>query len=143
EGYDSVHVIGGPQLIPVDVKTLPYPGFPTDMQAQFMALLTLAGGVSVITETVFENRFRHAEELKKMTADIKTEGHSAVINGVKRLQSAAVEATDLRAGAAMIVAALATEGITKISNIHHIERGYENICGKLSAVGARIKIVEE
>ena len=143
EGYDGVHVIGGPHLLPVDVKTMPYPGFPTDMQAQFMALLTIAGGTSVITETVFENRFRHAVELKKMSADIKTNGHSAVINGVKRLHGAAVEATDLRAGAAMIVAALAAENITEISNIHHIERGYENICGKLAAVGAKIALVEE
>jgi UDP-N-acetylglucosamine 1-carboxyvinyltransferase len=143
EGYDGVHVIGGPRPVPVDVTTLPYPGFPTDMQAQFMALLTLAGGTSVITETVFENRFRHAEELKKMSADIKTNGHSAVINGVKRLRGAVVEATDLRAGAAMIVAALAAEGITGIGNIQHIERGYENICGKLTAVGAKIKVVEE
>ena len=143
EGYDGIHVIAGPHLLPVDVKTLPYPGFPTDMQAQFMALLTIAKGASVITETVFENRFRHAEELKKMSAEIKTNGHSAVINGVKRLRGGAVEATDLRAGAAMIVAALAAEGVTEISNIHYIERGYENICGKLSAVGAKIKLVEE
>ncbi|MCL1975169.1 MAG: UDP-N-acetylglucosamine 1-carboxyvinyltransferase [Firmicutes bacterium] len=143
EGYDGVHVIGNKHLIPVDVKTLPYPGFPTDLQAQFMALLTLAGGVSVITETVFENRFRHAEELKKMSADIKTAGHSAVINGIKRLHGASVEATDLRAGAAMIIASLAAEGQTKISHIHHIERGYENICGKLAAVGAKIQIIEE
>jgi UDP-N-acetylglucosamine 1-carboxyvinyltransferase len=143
EGYDGVHVIGGPQLTAVDVKTMPYPGFPTDMQAQFMALLTLAGGASVITETVFENRFSHVEELKKMCADIKTNGHSAVINGIKRLRGAAVKATDLRAGAAMIVAALAAEGITEISNIQHIERGYENICGKLAAVGAKIELVEE
>ncbi|MCL1906211.1 MAG: UDP-N-acetylglucosamine 1-carboxyvinyltransferase, partial [Clostridiales bacterium] len=143
EGYDGVHVIGNRRLLPVDLKTMPYPGFPTDMQAQFMALLTLAGGASVITETVFENRFRHAGELKKMCADIKTNGHSAVINGIKRLRGAAVEATDLRAGAAMIVAALAAEGVTSIGNVHHIERGYENICGKLAAVGAGIKVVEE
>ena len=143
EGYDGVHVIGGPQLHSADVKTLPYPGFPTDLQAQFMALLTLAGGTSVITETVFENRFRHAEELRKMCADIKTNGHSAVINGVKCLRGAAVKATDLRAGAAMIVAALAAEGITEISDIHYIERGYENICGKLAAVGAKITLIED
>jgi UDP-N-acetylglucosamine 1-carboxyvinyltransferase len=143
EGYDGVHVIGGPRLAAVDIKTMPYPGFPTDMQAQFMALLTLADGASVITETVFENRFSHVGELKKMSADIKTNGHSAVINGIKCLSGAAVEATDLRAGAAMIVAALAAEGITEISNIQHIERGYENICGKLAAVGAKIELVEE
>ena len=142
EGYDGVHVIGQRTIRPVDVKTLPYPGFPTDMQAQFMALLTLAKGTSVIAETVFENRFRHAEELKKMSADIKIEGSSAVISGIKCLSAAKVEATDLRAGASMIVAALTAEGVSEITNIHHIERGYENICGKLSAVGARIKIEE-
>ncbi|MCL2496605.1 MAG: UDP-N-acetylglucosamine 1-carboxyvinyltransferase [Clostridiales bacterium] len=143
EGYDGVHVIGAKKLLPVDVKTLPYPGFPTDMQAQFMALLTLAHGTSVITETVFENRFRHAEELCKMSADIKTEGNSAVINGIPRLHGATLTATDLRAGAAMIVAALAAQGITTIQGIHHIERGYENICGKLSKAGAKITLVEE
>ena len=143
EGYDGVHVIGGKPLLPVDVKTLPYPGFPTDMQAQFMALLTLAQGTSVITETVFENRFRHAEELCKMSADIKTEGHSAVINGMPHLRGAKLEATDLRAGAAMIVAALAAEGVTEIHGIHHIERGYDNICGKLTQVGAKITLVED
>lgn len=143
EGYDGVHVIAKGKLLPVDVKTLPYPGFPTDMQAQFMSLLTLARGTSVITETVFENRFRHAEELRKMSADIKTNGHSAVINGVRRLRGASLSATDLRAGAAMIVAALAAEGVTEIHNIHHIERGYENICGKLCRVGARISLTED
>ena len=143
EGYDGVHVIGGPQLLAVDLKTMPYPGFPTDMQAQFMALLTIANGTSVITETVFENRFCHAQELTKMSADIKTNGHSAVINGIRRLRGAAVEATDLRAGAAMIVAALAAENTTEISNIQHIERGYENICGKLAAVGAKIALIED
>ncbi len=140
-GYDGVHVIGTTEINPLDLKTLPYPGFPTDMQAQFMPLLAIAKGTSVVTETVFENRFMHVPELQKMQADIKIDGHSAVINGVSHLAGAEVSATDLRAGAAMIIAACAAKGVTTIDNIEHIERGYENICDKLSAVGARIKTI--
>jgi len=143
EGYEGVHVVGNPDIGPLDIKTLPYPGFPTDMQAQFMALLATAHGGSVVTETVFENRFMHVSELNKMGADIKIDGHSAIINGVERLRGASVRATDLRAGAAMIIAGLKADGITKIDDIYHIERGYENICGKLSAVGARIKLCDD
>ena len=123
----------------VDVKTLPYPGFPTDMQAQFMSLLSLAEGTSIVTETVFENRFMHAEELKRMGADIKIEGRSAVVEGMSRLTGAPVKASDLRAGAALIIAGLAAEDETVISNVFHIDRGYDNIVEKLKSVGARIR----
>jgi len=122
----------------VDVKTLPYPGFPTDMQAQFMALMAATQGTSIITETVFENRFMHAEELRRMGADIKIEGRSAVVEGCEKLTGAQVKATDLRAGAALIIAGLAAEGETIISNTYHIDRGYDNIVEKLRSVGAHI-----
>ncbi|MEW6696530.1 MAG: UDP-N-acetylglucosamine 1-carboxyvinyltransferase [Bacillota bacterium] len=127
----------------VDIKTLPYPGFPTDMQAQFMALMTVSQGTSIITETVFENRFMHVNELKRMGAKIKIEGRTAIIQGVKTLNGAEVKATDLRAGAAMILAALAAEGQTAISNIYHIDRGYEKLIEKLQGIGANIRRVEE
>ena len=123
----------------VDVKTLPYPGFPTDMQAQFMSLLSIAQGTSILTETVFENRFMHAEELKRMGADIKIEGRSAVIEGMSRLTGAPVKATDLRAGAALIIAGLAAEDETAVTNVFHIDRGYDNIVEKLKLVGAKIR----
>lgn len=123
----------------VDVKTLPYPGFPTDMQAQFMSLLSIAQGTSILTETVFENRFMHAEELKRMGADIKIEGRSAVIEGMTRLTGAPVKATDLRAGAALIIAGLAAEDETAVTNVFHIDRGYDNIVEKLKLVGAKIR----
>ena len=142
-GYDSIHILGNKDIDPVDIKTLPYPGFPTDAQAQFMALLTVARGTSVITETVFENRFMHAAELIKMGADITIEGNAATVNGVSRLHGAQVRATDLRGGAAMIIAAQMAHGMTEISEIHHIERGYEDYVGKLEAIGTRIKIVED
>jgi len=143
EGYDGVHVISGGDIWPVDMKTLPYPGFPTDMQAQFMAYLAVAKGTSIISETVFENRFMHVSELRKMGADIRIEGHSAIINGVSKLHGSCVRATDLRAGAAMIIAGLMADGVTVINDIQHIERGYEDICGCLKAVGAKISIVDE
>lgn len=123
----------------VDIKTLPYPGFPTDMQAQFMALLTKVQGTSILTETVFENRFMHAEELRRMGADIKIEGRSAVVEGVQRLTGAQVKASDLRAGAALVIAALGAEGETEIGNVFHIDRGYDRIVDKFSSVGAVIK----
>ncbi|MDK2821284.1 MAG: UDP-N-acetylglucosamine 1-carboxyvinyltransferase [Clostridia bacterium] len=122
----------------VDIKTLPYPGFPTDMQAQFMSLLTSAKGSSMVTETVFENRFMHVNELKRMGANIVIEGHCAVVKGQKKLTGAPVKATDLRAGAALVIAGLMAEGKTTISCIHHIDRGYEDIVGKLSHLGAKI-----
>lgn len=124
---------------PIDVKTLPYPGFPTDMQAQIMAYLTIAKGTSVITETVFENRFMHVNELRRMGANIVIEGHSAIVKGVKKLTGASVKASDLRAGAALILAGLIAEGTTQICSIHHIDRGYENLVTKLSGIGANIR----
>ncbi|MDO7786836.1 UDP-N-acetylglucosamine 1-carboxyvinyltransferase [Desulforamulus aquiferis] len=127
----------------IDIKTLPYPGFPTDMQAQLMALTTIAEGTSIITETVFENRFMHVNELKRMGARIKIEGRTAIVQGVRRLTGAQVKATDLRAGAAMILAGLAAEGETEVSNIFHIDRGYENLIEKLQGIGAGIRRVEE
>ncbi|MUG72440.1 UDP-N-acetylglucosamine 1-carboxyvinyltransferase [Paenibacillus validus] len=123
----------------VDVKTLPYPGFPTDMQSQMMALLLTADGTSLVTETVFENRFMHVEQMTNMNAQIKVEGRTAVVSGGVKLQGAKVCATDLRAGAALILAALAAEGDTEITGIHHIDRGYVEIAEKLSRLGADIK----
>lgn len=137
-GFDSIHILGPDEISPADIKTLPYPGFPTDMQAQMMALLTVCKGTSVVTETVFENRFMHAAELLKMGADIKIDGNSAIINGVSHLEAAAVESTDLRAGAAMIIAAQMAHGISEISGLHHIERGYEGLVEKLEKIGTRI-----
>ncbi|MBL4932671.1 MULTISPECIES: UDP-N-acetylglucosamine 1-carboxyvinyltransferase [Clostridium] len=126
-------------LKPVDIKTLPYPGFPTDMQAQMMSLLTLIKGSSIISETVFENRFMHVQELIRMGASIKIDGRTAIIEGVDRLTGAEVKATDLRAGAAMILAGLAADGYTDISDIYHIDRGYVNIEEKLRKLGANIE----
>ena len=122
----------------VDVKTLPYPGFPTDMQAQFMVLMCLASGLSVISETVFENRFIHVSELQRMGADIKVAGSTAVVQGGKPLTGAPVMATDLRASASLILAALAAEGTTEISRVYHIDRGYETIEQKLAQLGAKL-----
>lgn len=122
----------------VDIKTLPYPGFPTDMQPQIMALLSLARGTSIVTETVFENRFMHVAELKRMGANIRIEGRSAVIEGVPGLTGAPVRTTDLRAGAALILAGLATEGTMEINGVEHIDRGYADLEKKLFRVGARI-----
>lgn len=123
----------------VDLKTMPYPGFPTDMQAQMMALMTVAEGMSVITETIFENRFMHVAELKRMGADIKVEGNTAIVHGVPYLSGAPLMATDLRASASLIIAGLAAKGKTTLSRAYHIDRGYEKIEEKLSALGARIK----
>lgn len=126
---------------PVNVKTRPYPGFPTDMQAQIMALLCLARGTSVITETVFEDRFMHVAELRRMGAQIHLEGPHAVVRGVNRLTGAPVMATDLRASASLILAGLAAEGMTEVSRVYHLDRGYERIEEKLRAVGAEIQRV--
>ncbi|WP_028550974.1 UDP-N-acetylglucosamine 1-carboxyvinyltransferase [Paenibacillus sp. UNC451MF] len=125
----------------VDVKTLPYPGFPTDMQSQMMALLLTADGTSIVTETVFENRFMHVEQLVNMNASIKVDGRAAVISGGGRLRGAKVCATDLRAGAALVLAALAADGETEITGIHHIDRGYVDIANKLRLLGADIQRV--
>ncbi len=127
----------------VDVKTLPFPGFPTDVQAQLMAMMCLANGLSVISETVFENRFMHVGELKRMGADIQVEGHSAIIRGRGELSGAPVMATDLRASASLVLAGLAASGTTEISRIYHLDRGYERMEEKLRAVGANIRRVKE
>lgn len=141
EDIDRIHVAGSGRLKAVDIKTLPYPGFPTDMQAQMMAMLSVAEGRSKITETVFENRFMHVVELNRMGANITTEGRSAVITGPAHLTGCTVRATDLRAGAAMILAGLVAEGATEICDIYHIDRGYEEIPAKLTRLGADIKRV--
>lgn len=138
ENGDKVRVIGAEEIKAVDIKTLPYPGFPTDMQAQFMSLMSVSKGTSVVIETVFENRFMHVDELKRMGADIKIDGRSAIIQGVDGLMSAPVKATDLRAGAALILAGLVSDGVTEIGDIYHIDRGYDNIETKLSKLGAKI-----
>ncbi|AKL93742.1 UDP-N-acetylglucosamine 1-carboxyvinyltransferase MurA [Clostridium aceticum] len=143
EEGNGLRVIGPKRLKPVDIKTLPYPGFPTDMQAQFMALLSVAEGTSVIIETVFENRFMHVSEMKRMGADIKIEGRSAIIEGQKVLTGAPVKATDLRAGAALILAGLVSEGKTEIGNIEHIQRGYVDVEKKFRGLGANVYRVEE
>jgi UDP-N-acetylglucosamine 1-carboxyvinyltransferase len=139
EEADGVRVIGNEQLKPVDIKTMPYPGFPTDMQAQIMALLTRAKGTSIVTESVFENRFMHVDELKRMGAEIKIEGRSAIVEGVESLTGTQVKATDLRAGAAMVIAGLTAEGRTEIGCVHHIDRGYDNLAEKFRRLGARIE----
>ena len=131
------------KLHSIQLKTMPYPGFPTDMQAPFMSLMAVAKGTSIITETVFENRFLHAGELQRMGADIKTDGRCAVIEGVEEMTGAKVRATDLRAGAALILSALAAKGDTEISDIYHIERGYHRIDEKLRQLGADIRREEE
>ena len=141
EDIDRIHVVGSGRLKAVDIKTLPYPGFPTDMQAQMMAMLSVAEGRSKITETVFENRFMHVVELNRMGANITTEGRSAVITGPAHLTGCTVRATDLRAGAAMILAGLVAEGATEICDIYHIDRGYEEIAAKMTRLGADIKRV--
>jgi len=131
------------EMISTDIKTLPYPGFPTDMQSPFMSLLTVAKGPSVVIETVFENRFMHVGEFNRMGANIKTDGNCAIIPGDKELQGAQVVATDLRAGAAVVLAGLVAEGTTEISQIYHIDRGYENFVEKLRTLGANIMRVDE
>ena len=141
---DGVLVKGDPQtLVSTDIKTLPYPGFPTDMQSPFMALLTIAKGPSVVIETVFENRFMHVGEFNRMGANIKTDGKAAIIPGGKKLQGAQVVATDLRAGAAVVLAGLVAEGTTEVSQIYHIDRGYENFTEKLRKLGANIMRIDE
>ena len=135
-------VTGPDRIMSTDVKTEPYPGFPTDMQAQFMALMSLANGLSVITETIFENRFMHVSELKRMGADIRLNGPAAIINGVPKLSGAPVMATDLRASASMVLAGLGAQGLTELSRVYHIDRGYERIEEKLSGLGARIRRIK-
>lgn len=138
---DGVRAIGNKRIKSVDVKTLPYPGFPTDMQAQIMVLMALARGLSVISETIFENRFIHVGELRRMGADIKIEGNSAIVKGVPTLSSAPVMATDLRASASLVLAGLAAEGETEVSRVYHLDRGYEKLEAKLASLGAHIRRV--
>lgn len=135
---ETAIVDGRKVLNPVDIKTMPYPGFPTDMQAQMMALLSTIKGTSIITETIFENRFMHVSEMKRMGADVKIDGRSAVIEGVSKLTGTEVKATDLRAGAALILCALVAEGKTEITDVYHIDRGYVKIEEKLNKLGADI-----
>jgi UDP-N-acetylglucosamine 1-carboxyvinyltransferase len=136
---DGIRVIGPSRLKAVNIKTMPYPGFPTDMQAQFMALMCIADGTSTISETIFENRFMHVAELRRMGGDISIESGIATVRGVKKLKGAPLMATDLRASASLIVAALAAEGETTINRIYHLDRGYERIEEKLRKLGAEIR----
>jgi UDP-N-acetylglucosamine 1-carboxyvinyltransferase len=136
---DSIIISDSGDIKSVDIKTMPFPGFPTDMQAQFMALMTIANGTSIITENVFESRFTHAGDLRRMGADIKIEGRNSIIKGVKKLSAAPVMASDLRGGAALVLAGLVAEGTTEISRIYHIDRGYVKLEEKLRTLGANIR----
>lgn len=136
---DRITISRSGSLLPTDIQTLPHPGFPTDLQAQFMLLASLADGISIITENVFENRFMFASELMRMGADIALEEHHAIIRGVKNLQGAPVSSTDLRAGAALVLAGIVADGYTTVYEIEHIDRGYENYVGKLSSLGADLE----
>lgn len=142
EDVDGIRVVCNSRPRSVDIKTLPYPGFPTDMQAQFMALQTISSGTSMVTETVFENRFMHVDELRRMGAKIKIDGRTSVVEGQEKLTGCQVKATDLRAGAAIVLAGLVAEGETQVSYIHHIDRGYDNLVQKLVTLGADIKRVD-
>lgn len=142
EMENSVRVIGPEVIQPIDIKTLPHPGFPTDVQSQFMAMLTVSSGTSTVIETVFENRFMHVAEFNRMGADIKIEGRSAIVKGVNKLHGANVNATDLRAGASLILCGLIAEGETLIGDIYHTQRGYVDIDKKISALGGNIQIIE-
>jgi UDP-N-acetylglucosamine 1-carboxyvinyltransferase len=139
---DGITVSRSNALCPTDIQTLPFPGFPTDMQAQTMCLLALAKGSCIVTENVFENRFMFASELSRMGADITIEGHHAIVHGVSGFSGAEVKAPDLRGGAALVMAGLVADGITTVSNIHHIDRGYEAFVPKLAALGANIARVD-
>lgn len=139
----EIRIRPGKSLRATDIETVPYPGFPTDMQAQWMVLMSLSKGTSIITETVFENRFLHVGELHRMGSNIQVKGNSAIVKGVAKLSGAPVMATDLRASAALILAALAAEGKTEISGVHHLDRGYENFEKKLRRLGASIKRIKE
>ncbi len=139
---DAVRVIGKKKLRPTNIKTLPYPGFPTDMQPQMAVVLAKATGTSIITESIFENRFKYVDELARMGANIKVEGNVAIIDGVDRLTGASVSAPDLRAGAALVIAGLIAEGYTEVEDIYYIQRGYEAFDEKLRSLGARIETVD-
>ncbi len=142
-GHDYIEGLGSEVIQNIDIKTNPHPGFPTDMQAQIMAMMCLADGQSIITEKIFENRFMHVSELKRMGADISIEGNTAIVRGRSKLQGAPVMATDLRASASLVLAGLAADGVTEISRVYHLDRGYQRIEEKLRGVGASIERVEE
>ena len=139
----DVRVVGARRFRPTDVTTLPFPGFPTDIQAQFLVLMTLADGISVITERIYQDRFMHVAELNRMGAEIRKDGSTAVVRGVDHLSGARVMASDLRASAALVLAGLVAKGTTEVSRIYHIDRGYDRIEKKLNALGARIRRVED
>lgn len=138
EEENRLHVISNNKYKGVDLKTMPFPGFPTDMQPQLMVIMAVSEGTSIVTETIFENRFKHVDELRRMGADIRVEGRVAIIKGVKKLTGAYVETSDLRAGASLVLAGLVADGATVVANIHHIDRGYENFEQKLRSLGAQI-----
>ena len=142
DGADVMVHRNGRPLIGTDIMTEPYPGFATDLQAQFMTMLTLCEGAGMVTETIFENRFMHVPELRRMGADITVHGSSAIVRGVKKLKGAEVMATDLRASVSLVLAGLVAEGETTIDRIYHLDRGYENLAGKLEACGAKIERLE-
>ena len=144
EGPDSIRVARTGPLKSIDIKTMPYPGFPTDLQAQIMALMAMTdGGLSVIHETIFENRFMHVAELLRLGANIRVDGRSAIVKGTGGFTGAKVMATDLRASASLVIAGLAAKGVTEISRIYHLERGYDNLAGKLRNLGAKIQQMQE
>ena len=143
EDVEGIRVTCDRRTRAVDIKTMPYPGFPTDMQAQFMAMNAVSEGTGLVTETVFENRFMHVDELKRMGARIKIEGRTSVVEGVPRLTGCQVKATDLRAGAAMVLAGLVADGETQVGYIHHIDRGYDNLVAKLVGLGADIRRIDQ
>jgi UDP-N-acetylglucosamine 1-carboxyvinyltransferase len=141
-GKDRIRVKGGETISSVDVKTLPYPGFPTDMQAQFMVLMSVAGGLSMISETIFENRYIHVSELQRMGADITVSGNAAMVKGVRELSGAPVMASDLRASACLILAGLVATGVTEVNRVYHLDRGYEALEKKFAGLGAAIRRVK-
>ena len=136
---EHVRVVRTGRILPVNVTTAPHPGFPTDMQAQMMALLCCSSGSAVLTETIFENRFMHVPELRRMGADVETHGNTAVVKGVTKLSGASVMATDLRASASLVIAGLAARGTTEVHRVYHLDRGYAHLTEKLTDLGARIK----
>ena len=139
---DRIRVVGSDQIASVDLKTLPYPGFPTDMQAQFMVLMSVASGLSLISETIFENRFIHVSELRRMGADITISGNTALVKGTSRLSGAPVMATDLRASACLVLAGLVAQGRTEVNRVYHLDRGYEDLDQKFARLGAAIQRIK-
>ena len=143
EYEDSLRIWREGPIRSTNIKTMPHPGFPTDMQSQITAVLSLANGTSIVTEDIWDNRFKYVDELRRMGASIQVDGKVAVVEGVARLHGARVKATDLRAGAAMIIAGLVADGSTEIEDIYHIERGYENVVEKFQALGANMKKISD